>query len=438
MGGGGSSGQESGQLAFRLVWQQRDESSAAASRASARETVTASSTEGSAAGFAGSIPPSVSAIRFIITPSDAPGDACCVAVLRGSNAFEQRSIVIDGLLAGDITLDVSGYPEKRAPDDGIARTCSTTPSDPGIVGCSGAGDLWPSYGSDPVGLSVLPGQVSDAGNISLYSLPFLIDLEPPPGGNTESTTPLLRLSVVDAAASVDPGLEVSIDQDSGKIAVNADQMTPCNDRVAEQECSPGGALDVTGFAFAGHPVSALDAGAATVRVLASNQAEPPRSLDATYDISVGSGTTTTSSTSSTIGTTSTTLGTTSTTIAGQTCAVRFALLTQEVAVTGLLFNVDYANAAGSFSGSGSEVACRSLVTQDTALAAFNDEDAQQTLSVAMVVAPASFVAGDLVECDFVASQIPEPADFAVTVVEAVGPDNQPLDVSVGASTIQCE
>jgi|GEM_PF-1795326 len=430
-GGGGSSGQDGGgQLGFRLLWQQRSGASAAARSGSARSDAAGPSDGGSAAGFAETIPPSVSAIRFIVTPTDDPAMACCVAILRGSAAFEERSLVIGGL-TGEITLDVSGYPDQAPPpSDGIPRTCSTTtPPVEGVVACSGPDYLTPSYGADPVTVTVVPANVTDAGDINLYSRPFLIGLEPPPGGSVQGTRPLLYLSVVDATQPVDQGIDVSVDvpSSSNPVAVAQEQLTACNDRVIGQECSAEGALDVAGFALTGRPDSPLDLGSDWVHVLAHNNGEPPRMLDTSYEIFVTEvGTTTTTVTSTSTSTTST--STTTTTVLDMDCSAVFRL-DDEVGVESLQWDTNYANAPGKFAGSAGEVECSPLEGAGDAANFWsaNDKDSKKILTVAMTGIEGFMGPVDIFECRFLASEMPAPSDFAITVVDAAHPGGTTID-----------
>src|SRR5688572_3751223 len=84
-GGGGSSGGAPTGLAFRVGWEQRVNAGAPSSAASLL------SSDGAELGFEDAIPPSVNAIRFVLTPPS--GGACCVEILRGSQAFIDRRIV---------------------------------------------------------------------------------------------------------------------------------------------------------------------------------------------------------------------------------------------------------------------------------------------------------------------------------------------------------
>jgi hypothetical protein len=89
---------------------------------------------------------------------------------------------------------------------------------------------------------------SDAGDILVYSLPFLFALAPAPGATAPDPV-AVAFTVADATAAIDPA---SV---GAEIVANATvdvplQLTACDDRGA-QPCSPGGGFDVSGYMAAG-------------------------------------------------------------------------------------------------------------------------------------------------------------------------------------------
>jgi len=157
-------------------------------------------------------------------------------------------------------------------------------------------------------------------------------------------------------------------------------------------------------------------------------------------------TTSTTSTSVTVSSTTTTdtVTTTSSTTTSTTnpldltCRVVFKL-EDDVTLGALQWDTDYSDVPGILLGSGAQAQCAKLVP--SALAAFNDVDANETLTAGLVdLEGFSGPNLDLAECTFKASATPLKSDFAITVTEAtdtVG-DGNPVEVTVSVGTISCE
>lgn len=158
-------------------------------------------------------------------------------------------------------------------------------------------------------------------------------------------------------------------------------------------------------------------------------------------------TTSTTSTSVTLGsttttdtvTTSTSTTTSTTNEPALTCRVVFRL-DDDVTVGALQWETDYSDVPGFLLGSGSQAECAKLVP--SAIAAFNDVDATETLNFGLVDLEGFSGPTDLAECTFKASVTPLKSDFVITVTEATdnSEDGLPIDPKPGVSvaTIDCD
>jgi len=138
---------------------------------------------------------------------------------------------------------------------------------------------------------------------------------------------------------------------------------------------------------------------------------PPTSTTTT---TMGGGPTTT------VTTTTTTMPTTTTTSGGGLTSYVITFGTPETLpdVGALQYAVDYSGAPGEFEGSADMVACVSLLSPQV-IATFNDLEGTSTLNVGFVALFGfSTPPPDLAQCQFNATQVPLPGDFAITVVDA--------------------
>ncbi len=264
-----------------MLWEQPEGTGAAASRAGAPQ---ARQTNGG--GFGPELPPSVITVRFVFDADDGPD--CCVAVdpdaVPIDPASGQRLLVLTDLPSGSATLSVAGFPVDFAPTvDGITRTCTTRPAAAGRA-CDLDRIQTPSFLSAPQPVTIVPGAQTDAGDILVSSVPFVIagSLTPAPGA--EAANPVgIRCTVVDAASGIDPAsIALMVTQDGAPDGDAAPTFDACDDATSNP-CSAGGALHVTGFEVA-RAAEVLDAGPAHVRIGARNGAG--RSLDFAYEFSV--------------------------------------------------------------------------------------------------------------------------------------------------------
>jgi hypothetical protein len=420
-GGGGSSGSgvPTG-LAFRVAWEQPSTRGGAPGAAS----LTAAS--GAELGFEEEIPPSVNAIRFVLTPPS--GEACCVAVLRGSPAFEERRIVLGNVVPGDSTLEVNGYPTNFAPADGVGQTCDTG----GAGSACSSVDTLPSFGSGDIEVDVI-ANTTNIVEVSVHSLPFLLDLDPDDGETADGNPPPISFAVVDANHDIANGVEILITQGENSSAVEIVDEQDCADGDAElPDCSEGGELEVRGRLIEAIGLETLEPGTANLHIEATNTAPVPRSMesDTTFIVPDTVETTTTSTTTPT--------STTSTTEEGQpaTFCVAFTV-DSSVDLLGVSYIVSYAASDGEFDGTGEDVECFSLIDGGNTLTSFNDDEGTSTLHSAVISAETFSVPQPIAQCFFL--QVP-PLDLSgisIQVTEATAGDLSPASATVTIAETTC-
>lgn len=411
-GGGGSSGATPTSLAFTVNWEQ---------------PVAASSGIDGAAnlGFDTPIPPSVNAIRFLFTPAGGP--TCCVAVVRGSQAFTDRHIVLANVTEGLGSLEVAGFPTEFAPNDGATVTCPTRPIDAGVA-CSGPANTLPSFGSDPTSVDVVKG-ANNVVNVDVYSLPFVIGLNPEDGGTVETSRPDVDFTIVDANHTIDPDVNIRVRHQPVTDFPNILTSEECLDGSSDlPDCSPGGELEVHGLRITSKVGTALPEGLAELRIRASNTADPVRDMESNTTFNVNAPVTTTTTTEST-----------TTTLPPEPFCLQF-VLSEPVDLVGLSFEASYGAALGEIPGSADQASCFSLVQHESLLATFNDDDETSTITAAYA-SPDSFTEPDsptpLLECDYLESPPLDLDKIAIQVTEATAPDLTSTSATVTVEEIEC-
>jgi hypothetical protein len=420
-GGGGSSGSgvPTG-LAFRVAWEQPSTRGGVPGAAS----LTAAS--GAELGFEEEIPPSVNAIRFVLTPPS--GEACCVAVLRGSPAFEERRIVLGNVIPGDSTLEVNGYPTSFAPADGVGQTCDTN----GAGSACSSVDTLPSFGSGDIEVDVI-ANTTNIVEVSVHSLPFLLDLDPDDGETADGNPPPISFAVVDANHDIASGVDILVTQGENSSAVEIIDEQDCADGDAElPDCSEGGELEVRGRLIEAIGLETLEPGTANLHIEATNTAPVPRSMesDTTFIVPDTVETTTTSTTTPT--------STTSTTQEEPpaTFCVAFTV-DSNVDLLGVSYIVNYAASDGEFDGTGEDVECFSLIDGGNTLTSFNDDEGTSTLNSAVISAETFSVPQAIAQCFFL--QVP-PLDLSgisIQVTEATAGDLSPASATVTIAETTC-
>ena len=433
-GGGGSSGgaPTGASLAFSVAWEQRATEGSAANLVYGSDQAVGA--DGAAVVFDTPIPPSVSAIRFILRP--ASGQACCVAVLRGSQAFIERHLQLADVLPGEGSLEVNGFPVFFAPNGGVTTTCATRNGDG--TPCSASQDTLPSFGSDEIPVDVQAG-VTNVVDVDVHSLPFLLNLDPADGGTADSVRPNVNFTVVDANHDVNPDVNIRIQDNAVTVQSQILTSEDCLDGDSQlPDCSPNGALEVRGLIITSRSPQDLPPGNAALRIRASNEAAIPRDMESNTAFMVPPGETSTT-TSTTITTTSTTLDTTTTTLElPQTFCLKFSV-SNAVDLVGVSYDVFYGSTGGDFTGSGDTVACVSLLNGDpqSTLTTFNDDDNTSTLSAATISAQTFSGPTALAQCEFV--QVPPLVlgKFSIQVTEATAPDLTPASATVVVEETTC-
>lgn len=198
----------------------------------------------------------------------------------------QRLLVLTGLPAGPATIALAGFPSASVPSpDGITDTCATDPSAAAQT-CNQGGFQTPSFRSQAVAVEIVSGQRTDAGDILVPAVPFLIDGSLSPAPNQTVDSPVaVDFIVADAASGIDASsIAVPVAQDGAPVEDQPLQLDPCNDGGATP-CSAGGALEVSGF-HVHRPAQSLAAGNAMVSITARNLSSPVQELDFSYDFTV--------------------------------------------------------------------------------------------------------------------------------------------------------
>lgn len=425
-GGDGAAGPTAsgGEVAFAVNWE-RPGSAA----------LLAGSSQEAADTFTSPIPPSVSAIGFILRPA-APAAPCCIAVLRGSQAFLDRRIVLANVASGLGSLEVYGFPTPFAPSNGVSAVCPTNPGGQGVA-CSGNPNTLPSYGSDEIPVDVVAGERNFV-TVDVQSLPFLLDLDPEDGGRTDNHQPEVNFTVVDAVNSINPS--VSIRLKAGQLVNQAaiETAEECQDgSSALPDCSAGGALEVRGLRITSQATQHFASGGVELRIQASNTPFPVPNMESNTTFIIDQVTSTTSP--STSGTTTSTVGETTTTTLGvpEVFCLKFRV-NSAVDLVGISYTASYGATGGDFLGSGENVSCSSLVpdNSESTLASFND---QQTSILSTAIISAETFSGpvDLALCEF--EQVPplNLAAMAVQVTEATAPDLSPATATVVVEETPC-
>jgi FG-GAP-like repeat len=279
-GSGGGGGDSGGGLSATALWEQPDRT--AASTASG---LTAAQQAGG--GFGTNLPASVVTVRFLFrSQSDS---SCCLAVdpntVPRDGATGQRLLVLTSLPAGPGTLTISGFPTTFAPNDGVTGRCATNPPAVG-ASCDAGRAQSPSFASAPQSVNIVAGAQSDAGDILIPALPFVVPDSLNPAAGASASNPLeAHFVVADAVTGIEESsVDLEIQQNGSSLAGPALALQACDDATGAP-CSAGGNLGVKGFA-ALRGAQVVAGGATSLRIQARNLAAQPRSLDFTYQINV--------------------------------------------------------------------------------------------------------------------------------------------------------
>jgi hypothetical protein len=280
-GGGSSGGEHGGALSARALWQQQNTAA----------VVDASAQQAGGDRFGPDLPGSARTVRFVFSPSS--GDACCVAVdprsIPVDPNLQQRVLVLPQLPVGPGSLTIAAFPTDFAPAPaGVATTCATRPAAAGQP-CEQAQSQTPSFSSDPHPVNIRLGIDSDAGDVLVRAVPFVVPGTLRPGVNEETFNPVAaEFTVADAVNGIDPSsILLRLAASNGAASDQPLQLRSCDDTGADP-CSTNGDLQVTGFAVT-RLAQELAPGGAEGRIGASNLGTPPQNLDFRYRFAVLSG-----------------------------------------------------------------------------------------------------------------------------------------------------
>ena len=104
-------------------------------------------------------------------------------------------------------------------------------------------------------------------------------------------------------------------------------------------------------------------------------------------------------------------------------------------VSGLVYEVGYADAGGAPLGGGEEVACKTLLPEG--LGKYNDDEASATLNGGILHVQGVEGRFDVTKCRFDASNGFNPDALAITVTDAVNPYGYTISPEVFASDVEC-
>jgi YVTN family beta-propeller protein len=280
---GGSSGGAAGSgLSFRALWQQPGTTLAPLSASDGSGT----GVRAAEGGFGTELPASVVTVRFVFQSST--GSACCVAADPATVPIDpatgQRQLVLTGLPAGAGTVSIAGFPTDFAPaPDGLGSTCGTRPATAGQP-CVLDRIQSPSFVSGEQPVQIVADRQTDAGDILVRSVAFLVPDGLDPGIDEVGTNPLTaRFVVADATSGVAAAsIAAVLTQGGATIDLGSLTLAPCDD-ATQSPCSTGGNLEVAGYRVQSRTVP-LDEGSAAIRITAENQSATPGTLDFTFGI----------------------------------------------------------------------------------------------------------------------------------------------------------
>jgi parallel beta-helix repeat protein len=267
-------------LNFRPVWEQPG--GAALSTQPAGQAV-----QIPRASFGQQLPAAVQTARIVFVSNG--GGSCCIAVnptlLPIDPTTGRGFLVLDQLPIGPATLTLAGFATDFAPAQaGVTNLCPTDPAGTGAA-CDAVRLATPSFESNPTAVTIAEGTETNAGDIPVFSLPFLLNFTPD-SGSTVANPVSVAFTVVDAVNGINrQSIALNVSQNGVPVG-GLNTVNACSDASAAP-CSAGGTLGVTGFKVTGQ-AQTLNLGSAQVRIQASNLAPTPRALDFSYQFQVGS------------------------------------------------------------------------------------------------------------------------------------------------------
>ena len=280
-GGSSGSGGGGGSLNLRPVWEQHGSTRALSVTRPAGAPVSVVS-----GSFGQTIPPAVTTVRIVFA-ADA-GRSCCLAIdptrLPIDPVTGRGFLLLDQLPIGGATVTLAGFATDFAPaEDGITDACPTDPAGTGAQ-CDTSRLATPSFESDAQRVTILQGTETNAGDIPVFALPFVLDTSPAPGDVVVNPVSI-TFTVADAVSGID-GQSITLGTVQNGVPVASGPLTTsaCNDAAAAI-CSPNGRLGLTGFKVVAG-AQTFNVGALQVTIGARNLAPTPRTLGFSYQFEV--------------------------------------------------------------------------------------------------------------------------------------------------------
>ena len=258
--GAPTAGSSSG-LTLRALWQQGGAAVAAGSPIAD-------------AAFGRDIPSAVETVRIIFRSSAGSGvtpdgvASCCIAIDAAAAEADEslREVVLGNLVPGSATVEIAGFLAASVPNDGVPAKCEGANGSAIGFPCSPASARTsPSYDSGSVGVTISSGQRTDAGEIEISALPFIVDgTLMPPAGNIDLP---VAFTVADAFGVVESSVTLQV----GGVSPNPNLTTePCDDGDSSIPSCTTKNVDVRGFRVQAEPLSIV--GQATTAMISARGA----------------------------------------------------------------------------------------------------------------------------------------------------------------------
>lgn len=262
-GGGSGSGSSDGNVEVGSLWPQADSVPPGA--------------------FDTTLPAAVESVRYVFR-SDT-GFSCCV-VIDPDDLSGNRAITLQSVPAGPATLQVSGYPTSFAgAPEGVTETCDIDPR----IGrtCSRNRSSSASFDSGPRSIDVVAGGSTNAGDVPVRSVPFVLLPSLVPAQNASVNNPVpIEFTVVEAIFGVDPStVGAALIPLGGSRRNLTVVLRACTDGTATP-CSANGQLKVRGFISNADDPQVVPSGTTAVEISARNLAPTPAAMQFEYGFTV--------------------------------------------------------------------------------------------------------------------------------------------------------
>lgn len=265
-GGGGSDNNNGteGDLEVGTVWPQADSNPPGA--------------------FDTDLPAAVESVRYVFRSDN--GYSCCV-VINPDDLTGNRAITLQSVPAGPGTLQVSGYPTSfaGAPAD-VTETCDIAP--PIGRACSRNRVSSASFDTGPRNVDIAGGDTTNAGDVQVRAVPFVIMSSLAPAQNGAVSNPFsVSFTIVDAIYGVAADSVAAALLPEGAGQRNLTMVLQACDDATANPCSANGQLQVRGFVATANAAQSVPFGATSIEIQARNLAPQPESMEFEYGFSVG-------------------------------------------------------------------------------------------------------------------------------------------------------